>query len=118
MWSPSAAQSHFEFVSSNAWSEDGHSQSYFDIKAAHTVLEYLRADTVAFERYSRQVVAVMTAPGMLTLEDKPNGFAYVVLGQSGSHQDTRQYLLLHPGKKKGKLRATMRSPATPDGVAL
>ncbi|KAI4644645.1 uncharacterized protein J4E79_011082 [Alternaria viburni] len=111
MWSPSAAKCHFEFVSSNAWSEDGHSQSHFDIEAANTTLEYLRADTVAFERYSRQVVAVMTAPRTLTPEDKPKGFAYIVLGQSGSHQDTRQYLLLHPGKKTGKLRATMRSPA-------
>ncbi|KAI4640357.1 hypothetical protein J4E93_008563 [Alternaria ventricosa] len=63
MWSPSTAKVAFEFVQSDAGLGDIEDNPHFaqrqlfDIKTVNTVLEYLRADTDDFKKYSWQILS-------------------------------------------------------------
>ena len=117
MWSPLAAKVDFEFVQSDAGLGERDDNPYFvqrqlfDIKTVNTVLEYLRADTDDFKKYSRQILSVLTKPFMYHPSHPSHCWSipgYVVLGRHGSHRDAQQHLPLWPGRGKGKPSPTKR----------
>jgi len=114
MWSPSAVKADFEFVQSDAGLGDRDDNPHFaqrqlfDTKTVNTVLEYLRADTDDFKKYSRQILSVLTKPFMFQPFHYWSSPGYVVLGRHGSHRDAQQYFQLCPGRKKGKPPTTKR----------